>query len=191
MLAIPRLEIRPGEKVLLVGPNGAGKTSLLHILAGYMAPDQGEVTLPPRIVALTSPVDLPPLPVQDLVTDPALLEAFDLKPLREHLPERLSAGQRQKVAIGVALSQEADLYLFDEPLANLDESSRERVLEALFTRTQGKTLILVLHDPSGLLPRLSLRPPPPLEQRRRGPFLPRGGLLDLDEPSRAVRPSGQ
>jgi ATP-binding cassette subfamily B protein len=55
VLDIPSLEIRPGEKVLLVGPNGAGKTSLLHILSGYMAPDRGEVTLPARIAALTSP----------------------------------------------------------------------------------------------------------------------------------------
>jgi ATP-binding cassette subfamily B protein len=145
VLDISQLEIRPGERVLLVGPNGAGKTSLLHILSGYMAPDCGEVALPARIASLTSPVELPPLPIKDLITDPVLLRAFDLEPFREHTADSLSSGQRQKAAIGAVLSQEADLYLLDEPFANLDEESKEKVMDQISSKTRGKALIVVLH----------------------------------------------
>lgn len=145
VLNIPRLEIQPGEKVLLVGPNGVGKTSLLHILSGYMAPDQGEVALPLRIASLTAPSELPPLPVKDLVPDPTLLSVFKLEDLKEHTADQLSSGQKQKVALGVVLSQEADLYILDEPLANLDQQSKEEVMDQIFSKTRGKTLIVVLH----------------------------------------------
>ena len=155
VLDIPQLEIRPGEKVLLVGPNGAGKTSLLHILSGYMAPDCGEVALPPRIASLTAPPELPPLPVKDLVLDPTLLSAFELEDLKDHTADQLSSGQKQKVALGVVLSQEADLYLLDEPLANLDRESKGKAIEWIFARTQGKTLVVVLHGEEELSRRFS------------------------------------
>jgi ATP-binding cassette subfamily B protein len=155
VLDIPRLEIHPGEKVLLIGPNGAGKTSLLHILSGYLAPDCGEVALPPRIVSLTAPPELPPLPVKDLVLDPTLLSAFELEDLKGHTADQLSSGQKQKVALGVLLSQEADLYLLDEPLANLDRKSKERAIECIFARTQGKILVVVLHGEEDLSQRFS------------------------------------
>ncbi|RIH83440.1 Toxin RTX-I translocation ATP-binding protein [Calidithermus terrae] len=54
-LELPRLEVRPGERLLLLGPNGAGKTTLLHVLSGYLAPERGEVELPARVAALTAP----------------------------------------------------------------------------------------------------------------------------------------
>jgi len=149
-LEMPRLEVRPGERVLLQGPNGAGKTSLLHVLSGYLAPDQGEVELPERVASLTAPVELPPLPVSTMITDPALLRELGLEEVADQTPETLSSGQKQKVAIGTLLGHEADLYLLDEPLANLDSESRERVFELALRRTHGKALVAVLHGEEAL-----------------------------------------
>ena len=150
VLDIPQFEIYPGERVLVVGPNGSGKTTLLHILAGYMAPDQGEVVLPQRVAALTAPVELPPLTVKEMVADPSCLEALGLQEVSEHVPDALSAGQNQKVAIGALLSQEADLYILDEPLANLDDQSKAKVLDLIFRKTVGKALVVVLHGDEAL-----------------------------------------
>lgn len=150
ILDIPNLKLRPGERLLLVGPNGSGKTSLLGILSGYLAPDTGEVALPERIAALTAPVELPPLKVRELIPDPSLREALGLEEVAEHSAEALSLGQRQKAALGALLSQEADLYILDEPLANLDVSSKEKVLKLVFHRTKGRSLLMVLHGEEGL-----------------------------------------
>ena len=64
----------------------------------------------------------------------------------EAFADELSAGQQQKVAIALALSREADLYIIDEPLACLDQESRKTVINVIFDRTKGKTLILIMHD---------------------------------------------
>nr|WP_290665270.1 ABC transporter ATP-binding protein [Ardenticatena sp.] len=145
VLNFPDLEIGPGERVLLMGPNGSGKTSLLHILSGYMAPDQGEVVIPERVASVTAPVDLPPLQVRQIVPDPALRAALSLEEVKEQMANALSSGQRQKVAIGALLCQEADLYILDEPLANIDDQSKESVMDLIFSKTAGKTLIVTLH----------------------------------------------
>lgn len=139
------LSMHPGDRVLLTGSNGVGKTSLLHILSGYLAPESGEVSLPSRIGSLTAPIELPPLTVRQIVLDPACLTALGLEHLSDHTPSTLSSGQRQKVAIGGILSEQADLYVFDEPLANLDNDSRGTVIDFIFNKTRGKTLVVVLH----------------------------------------------
>ena len=59
--------------------------------------------------------------------------------------DELSAGQQQKLALSLALSQEADLYIIDEPLANLDPESRDTAIDVILERTQTKNLILVMH----------------------------------------------
>ncbi|MBB2162284.1 ATP-binding cassette domain-containing protein [Gluconacetobacter sacchari] len=61
------------------------------------------------------------------------------------LPYNLSVGQQKKVAIALALSREADLYVFDEPLANLDDYSGETVMNAIFRISRGKTLLVIMH----------------------------------------------
>jgi ABC-type multidrug transport system ATPase subunit len=70
------------------------------------------------------------------LADPVLLEAE---------ADELSAGQQQKLALIVALSKKADLYLLDEPLANLDMESRDIAMHLILERTKGKTLILIMH----------------------------------------------
>jgi len=141
------LQLAPGEKVVIVGPNGSGKTTLAHILSGYLAPSQGDVVLPERISSVTLPISFPPLKVKDLISDTSLLSAFSLRDqvVLETFADELSAGQQQKLAISLALSQEADLYIIDEPLANLDPGSRETAINLILERTRKKTLILVMH----------------------------------------------
>jgi ATP-binding cassette, subfamily B, bacterial len=141
------LQLSPGEKVVIVGPNGSGKTTLANILSGYLAPSQGDVVLPERISSVTLPISFPPLKVKDLVKDTYLLSAFRLRDqtVLEAFADELSAGQQQKLALSLALSQEADLYVIDEPLANLDPESRETAINLILERTKEKSLILVMH----------------------------------------------
>lgn len=141
------LQLSPGEKVVIVGPNGSGKTTLANILSGYLAPSEGETVLPERISSVTLPISFPPLKVKDLVSDTQLLSAFRLREdaVMEAFADELSAGQQQKLALSLALSQDADLYVIDEPLANLDPESRDTAIDLILERTKGKTLILVMH----------------------------------------------
>ncbi|MFJ3904892.1 ATP-binding cassette domain-containing protein [Streptomyces sp. NPDC090025] len=149
-VTLPDFVQRPGERVLLRGPNGCGKTTLLHVIAGTLAPDTGTVTLPPRVAGLTSPVELPPLPVRELVADHTLLTALDLDEVAGQLPADLSSGQRQRVGVAALLSEDADVYLADEPFANLDASGRARVLRLLHERTAGRALLVVHHGDADL-----------------------------------------
>ncbi|MFF5805173.1 ATP-binding cassette domain-containing protein [Streptomyces sp. NPDC012746] len=149
-VSIDDFELRPGEHVLLRGPNGCGKTTLLHIISGTLAPDAGSVTLPPRVASLTTPVNLPPLPVRDLVADERLRAAMDLEGLADQLPSELSSGQRQRVGVAALLCEDADAYLADEPFANLDEHGRELVFRMLRERTQGRALLVVHHGDEDL-----------------------------------------
>jgi subfamily B ATP-binding cassette protein MsbA len=141
------LQLSPGERVVIVGSNGSGKTTLANILSGYLAPTRGDVVLPERISAVTLPISFPPLKVRDLVSDTSLLSAFRLRDeaVLEASADELSAGQQQKLALSLALSREADLYVLDEPLANLDRESRDTAINLILEKTRGKTLILVMH----------------------------------------------
>lgn len=154
-----RLSIVPGERVLIVGPNGSGKSTLARLLAGWLLPQAGRLkTFPPeRISALIEPVALPPLPLEALLPEEGA-EAEEARRLArtlglstDHLAktyEELSAGERKKAAVLLALLKEADCYLFDEPLAHVDEESKDPLMRAIGERTQGKTLIVILHgDP--------------------------------------------
>ena len=136
---------RPGERLLIVGPNGAGKTTLANILAGYLAPDEGEVVLPAKRSCVTIPIEFPPIKVQDLPIEKRLLRAFSLEGFEEELADNLSAGQKQKLAIALALSQDAELFVFDEPLNNIDLESMDVVMDYIIERTRGKILIVIMH----------------------------------------------
>ena len=112
-----------------------------------MAPSHGDIVLPKRISSVTLPITFPPLKVKDLVSDTKLLSAFRLRDqaVLDAFADELSAGQQQKLALSLALSQEADLYVIDEPLANLDPESRDTAINLILERTREKNLILVMH----------------------------------------------
>lgn len=140
--------LEPGKRALILGENGSGKSTFANILSGMLRPTQGSLTLPERISAVTLPLHIPPLRIADLEIDERLLKSLRLwrKDIDQLLPHQLSVGQQQKLAIALALSAEADLYIFDEPFANLDDGSRETAIGEIIERTKGKMLIMILHD---------------------------------------------
>lgn len=141
------LKIGANERIVIVGPNGSGKTTLANILSGYLAPSRGDLVVPERISSITLPTSFPPVTVSELVADTNLLAEFDLTgpAVLEAFGNDLSSGQQQKLALALALSREADLYVVDEPLANLDREARDRAMTLLMERTNGKSLVAIMH----------------------------------------------
>lgn len=141
------LALSPGERALVIGDNGSGKTTLANVLAGYFQPVAGQLLRPARIRAITLPLQFPPLKVRDLGADPVLLArlGMDGDGIADSLPETLSAGQQQKIALAMVLGEDADLYILDEPVANLDTASREIAMDAIFARSHGRMLVMIMH----------------------------------------------
>jgi ABC-2 type transport system ATP-binding protein len=164
-LAGATFSVDPGELVAIIGPNGAGKTTLLSILAGVLAPDEGEVSRPPgsravgwvpQQVALYSKLSvaenlrlfarLGRLADPDAAVRRMLVETA-LEDRAEEEVGRLSGGNRQRVNIGIGLLGEPTVLLLDEPSASLDPRQRERLWEFISRlATQGTTVMFSTHD---------------------------------------------
>jgi len=170
------LEVRAGEFTVLVGPSGCGKTTLLRLIAGLESPDRGDILIggqrvndaPPRErgvgMVFQSYALYPHMTVRENLafalrlraTAPAALaqrvaevaEMLELGPLLERKPKQLSGGQRQRVAIGRAIARRPSVFLFDEPLSNLDAALRVQMRGELARLHQrlGSTMIYVTHD---------------------------------------------
>ncbi len=170
------LEVRPGELMVLVGPSGCGKSTLLRLIAGLEAPTSGEVWIGGRRVDEVEPgardvamvfqsyalyphmtvagnlgfglrVRGTPRPeLERRVAETAA--ALGLAELLERKPGQLSGGQRQRVALGRAMVRDPGVFLFDEPLSNLDAELRLRTRDeiAALHRRLGTTMIFVTHD---------------------------------------------
>jgi putative spermidine/putrescine transport system ATP-binding protein len=168
--------IRKGEFVSLLGPSGCGKTTTLQMIAGFVDPTSGSVSLdgqnllqmPPRARGLgivfqsyalfphmtveanvAFGLEMRRLPRYERATRVA--EALELVGLKAHatrLPRQLSGGQQQRVALARALVIRPSLLLLDEPLSNLDAKLREEMREELgsIQRRTGATTLLVTHD---------------------------------------------
>ena len=170
------LEVGSGELVVLVGPSGCGKSTLLRTIAGLETPDGGTITMGERDVTRAPPRErdigmvfqsyalYPHLTVRDNLafgltlrrTDPKTIdtritevaEMLGLEKLLARHPRDLSGGQRQRVAMGRAIARRPSLFLFDEPLSNLDAALRAEVrveIKRLHARL-GATMIYVTHD---------------------------------------------
>jgi putative ABC transport system ATP-binding protein/lipoprotein-releasing system ATP-binding protein len=166
-------EIREGDRIALAGPSGSGKTTLLHILGGLDCPTSGEIEWPglgkieqlrPRRIgfvfqspslfpALTAAqnVDLPAiLAGQDAVTGGSgtLLSSFGLGELADKLPEELSGGQAQRVAMVRALALRPKLVLADEPTGQLDGVTAQFFMDAVLEHLDGTgaALVVATHD---------------------------------------------
>ncbi len=164
-------EIAPGARVALVGPSGSGKSTLLHLMAGLDGPTHGSVTWPglhgdrPAVV-FQGPSLLPPLTVVENVALPLILAGesdFDarlralaalgrlgLAELAEKLPEEISGGQSQRVAVARALAGRPRLLLADEPTGQLDAVTGAAVVDALLEAagSAGAALGVATHDPA-------------------------------------------
>jgi putative ABC transport system ATP-binding protein len=168
-------EIRAGERIALMGPSGSGKSTLLHLIAGLDRPTAGAITWPalgdraslrpgPVALVLQGPSLLPPLDVVENVALPLVLEGIDesdararavaalerleLADLHAKLPEELSGGQMQRIAIARALAQRPRLLLADEPTGQLDHETATHVMDILLeaARENGAALVVSSHD---------------------------------------------
>ena len=170
------IDIRDGEFVVLVGPSGCGKSTLLRMVAGLEGIDSGEIRIGGRLVNGLLPKDrdiamvfqnyalYPHLTVADNLAFSLKLrhaprqeieervaraaKILGLEPLLARLPKQLSGGQRQRVAMGRAIVRDPQVFLFDEPLSNLDAKLRVAMraeIRELHQRLKATT-IYVTHD---------------------------------------------
>ncbi len=168
--------VEDGEFVVIVGPSGCGKSTLLRMIAGLEEISQGEISIAGRVVNDLEPADrdiamvfqnyaLYPhmsvfnnmaygLKIRGLPRDEirnrvgAAAEILELAELLDRSPRQLSGGQRQRVAMGRAIVREPSVFLFDEPLSNLDAKLRVQMrleIKKLQSRL-GITSVFVTHD---------------------------------------------
>jgi len=170
------LKIEEGEFVVMVGPSGCGKSTLLKTIAGLETISSGRMLIKGKDVTKLEPGDrgiamvfqsyalYPHMTVAENMgfglrmarrpkaeIDAAVARAAQILRLEEQLekkPKQLSGGQRQRVAIGRAITRSPDVFLFDEPLSNLDAALRTQMRVELSTLHSqlGSTMIYVTHD---------------------------------------------
>jgi multiple sugar transport system ATP-binding protein len=170
------LDIADGEFIVLLGPSGCGKSTLLNCIAGLLEPTEGQIFIKGKNVTWEEPKDrgigmvfqsyalYPQMTVErnlsfglrvagmkkeDIEQRVArAAEILQIQPLLQRKPMELSGGQRQRVAIGRALVRDVDVFLFDEPLSNLDAKLRSDLrveIKRLHQRLKN-TMIYVTHD---------------------------------------------
>ena len=170
------IDIADGEFVILVGPSGCGKSTLLRMVAGLETITGGTISIDERVVNALEPKDRDIAMVfQNYALYPQMTVAqnmgfalelagarkdeikrkvdhaagiLGLEPLLDRKPAQLSGGQRQRVAMGRAIVRDPKVFLFDEPLSNLDAKLRVKMraeIKALHQRL-GTTIVYVTHD---------------------------------------------
>ncbi|MEO8244865.1 MAG: sn-glycerol-3-phosphate ABC transporter ATP-binding protein UgpC [bacterium] len=170
------LDVEEGEFIVLLGPSGCGKSTLLNCLAGLLELSEGQIWIKGKNVTWAEPSErgigmvfqsyalypqmtvrgnlsfglkiagLPKPEIEKRVERAS--EILQIGPLLDRKPGALSGGQRQRVAIGRALVRDVDVFLFDEPLSNLDAKLRSELrveLKRLHNRLKN-TMIYVTHD---------------------------------------------
>jgi len=170
------LEVRAHELLVLLGPSGCGKSTLLRMVAGLETPTSGTIRIAGRVVNDLPPRDrdvamvfqnyalyphmtvrenlgfglamrkVPRTDREKAVTDAARI--LGLEDLLDRTPRQLSGGQRQRVAVGRAIVRKPSVFLFDEPLSNLDARLRLQTRGEIgrLQRELGTTTIYVTHD---------------------------------------------
>jgi multiple sugar transport system ATP-binding protein len=170
------IQIRDGEFVCLVGPSGCGKSTTMEMVAGLTIPTEGEVYIGGREVTNLPPKDrgiamvfqnialFPHMDVYDNISFGLRLRNYEkeeidrrvdraadivqLEGMLDRMPEEMSGGQRQRVAIARAIVRNPDVFLMDEPLANLDAKLRVHMRTELqrLHKELDTTIIYVTHD---------------------------------------------
>ena len=153
-LSAPKGQLKRKEVVGMLGENGIGKTTFVKILAGVQKPDDGSVDCHVKVAYKPQYVEASEVIVADILRDAQtkfeldLMRPLNLGELMERRLDHLSGGQLQRVAIAYCLSQDADLYLMDEPSAYLDVEQRLGVSKVIreFMESHGKAALVVDHD---------------------------------------------
>lgn len=169
--------VRPGERIALLGPSGGGKSTLLHLMGGLDTPSAGSVTFPalgqaselrPGKVAFVFQAQslLAPLTALENTALPLILggmpereaqlramgalERLGLVSVAAQLPEELSGGQAQRVAVARALAGSPKLILADEPTGQLDSDSAKHLMDTLLKALEDRdtALVIATHDRS-------------------------------------------
>ena len=170
------IDVAPGEFLILVGPSGCGKSTLLNIIAGLDEPTEGEIRISGRNVVGVAPAQRDIAMVfQSYALYPSMSVAenigfalemrkvpkaerqarvqqvaatLQISHLLDRRPSQLSGGQRQRVAMGRALARQPQLFLFDEPLSNLDAKLRVEMRAEIkrLHQVSGITSVYVTHD---------------------------------------------
>jgi multiple sugar transport system ATP-binding protein len=171
------LEIGQGEFLVLLGSSGCGKSTLLNCIAGLLDATDGQIFIKGKNVTWLEPKDrgigmvfqsyalypqmtvegnlsfglknagLPKPEIEKRIARAA--QILHIEPLLKRKPAQLSGGQRQRVAIGRALVRDVDVFLFDEPLSNLDAKLRTELrveIKRLHSQLENTTMIYVTHD---------------------------------------------
>jgi multiple sugar transport system ATP-binding protein len=170
------MDFRHGEFIILVGPSGCGKSTLLRMIAGLEEITAGTISIDSKVVNTLTPKErniamvfqnyalypqmtvaqnmgfslelggMKKAQIAERVNETA--EILGLTPLLGRKPSQLSGGQRQRVAMGRAIVRDPEVFLFDEPLSNLDANLRVKMraeIKALHQRL-GSTIVYVTHD---------------------------------------------
>ena len=167
------LELKEGELLSVLGPSGCGKTTLLNILAGFLAPTEGQIVLGGRRVTGPGPERGMVFQQGALFEWMSVLKNIDFGPRMKGMPEsernritthllqtvglkdfgdkavyELSGGMQQRVALARCLANDPDVILMDEPLGALDALTREKMqgLVLKLWKETGKTVILITHS---------------------------------------------
>jgi multiple sugar transport system ATP-binding protein len=171
------IDVEQGELLVLLGPSGCGKSTLLNAIAGLLEVEAGQIWIGDRNVTWEEPKDrgiamvfqsyalyprmnvrgnlsfglkmakTPKHEIERRVAQAATM--LHIEQLLDRRPDQLSGGQRQRVAIGRALVRDAAVFLFDEPLSNLDAQLRNDLrdeIKRLHQRLSATTMIYVTHD---------------------------------------------
>ncbi|MDH7576865.1 MAG: ABC transporter ATP-binding protein [Bacillota bacterium] len=176
ILDIERLEIPEGKVTCIVGESGSGKTTLLRLLNKLISYDNGEIVYKGRSLKDIDSVELrrrvimlPQTPVifpgtvrdnlliglvfseKPLVGEEKLLEIMEMVHLDKNFDEdaeKLSGGEKQRLALGRVLLMDPEAFLLDEPSSALDEDTEEVVIGGLvkYARERGKTVVMVTHS---------------------------------------------
>jgi ABC-type lipoprotein export system ATPase subunit len=169
--------VKAGDRIALAGPSGSGKSTLLHLFGGLDSPTSGKIewpdlgapeTLRPEKISLIfqMPSLLAPLSALENVALPLLmkgvaeteanavaldlLEQMGLETISEKLPEELSGGQAQRVAVARALASQPKLILADEPTGQVDHQTAQHLLDIClnFLKDSETALVIATHDPA-------------------------------------------
>jgi taurine transport system ATP-binding protein len=167
------LEIQSGELMSVLGPSGCGKTTLLNIVAGFLAPTEGQIVLNDKTVVGPSPergmvfqqgalfewmnvrenVSFGPdmkgmSRAESKENVEHLLDVVGLADFKEKAVYELSGGMQQRVALARCLANDPDVILMDEPLGALDALTREKMQSLVLDlwKDTGKTIILITHS---------------------------------------------